>query len=576
MKVKKLLPLLLLLTFITLFGCAASEANSNGKSVEANENETETKDIKSDNLDKAEKLTEASSLRAEANSALKNAGDASQNENSHEAYARHYYEVRNYTVNHISITKESDRNLYDVEVYVDAPYGECVFTHRITPEELENNFWWDTHWEPDYITYNPEAESFLGRWYYNGQTANISIMIHKIDLSQKKIAYEYSCDCDYVSKTKYSSGSRGHFTGESDRVVTSDLIVKEDGYYFEIENVEVYLDPVLGVKTSLITLSQSGDYNKIKPYLPASRILGDDTPMYLEDKDLTGDNARHSYKSPYSEFNWKGLANNDGDGTRIKQTYFIWGSYQSLCGTAYISGQESLPEHFDKSAEIYIYGDGKLLKTITDKEVKEADYELYFEVNVSNVKELTFDMPGELLYEKDRGWGVDRALLNLGNLIVSKHDTYCATQFSYSNEGALEFQGIDKADEYMLSCYSFFEETGFRPVFVAVTYDKRFYELNDNFEYDLNEQEVRKYAKDVFDDVTEPGTNSFLIIYFSDGVEPDREVVDRYFYFYSPNNEKAIEKIKAWFLETRGKNANWLSDRVIATLHNNRVMYLDL
>ena len=208
--------------------------------------------------------------------------------------------------------------------------------------------------------------------------------------------------------------------------------------------------------------------------------------------------------------------------------------------------------------------------------MKEADYELYFEVNVSNVKELTFDMPGELLYEKDRGWGVDRALLNLGNLIVSKHDTYCATQFSYSNEGALEFQGIDKADEYMLSCYSFFEETGFRPVFVAVTYDKRFYELNDNFEYDLNEQEVRKYAKDVFDDVTEPGTNSFLIIYFSDGVEPDREVVDRYFYFYSPNNEKAIEKIKAWFLETRGKNANWLSDRVIATLHNNRVMYLDL
>lgn len=134
MNVKKLLPLLLLLTFITLFGCAASEANSNGKSVEANENETETKDIKSDNLDKAEKLTEASSLRAEANSALKNAGDASQNENSHEAYARHYYEVRNYTVNHISITKESDRNLYDVEVYVDAPYGECVFTHRITPK----------------------------------------------------------------------------------------------------------------------------------------------------------------------------------------------------------------------------------------------------------------------------------------------------------------------------------------------------------------------------------------------------------------------------------------------------------
>ena len=111
MNVKKLLPLLLLLTFITLFGCAASEANSNGKSVEANENETETKDIKSDNLDKAEKLTEASSLRAEANSALKNAGDASQNENSHEAYARHYYEVRNYTVNHISITKESDRTI---------------------------------------------------------------------------------------------------------------------------------------------------------------------------------------------------------------------------------------------------------------------------------------------------------------------------------------------------------------------------------------------------------------------------------------------------------------------------------
>ena len=148
--------------------------------------------------------------------------------------------------------------------------------------------------------------------------------------------------------------------------------------------------------------------------------------------------------------------------------------------------------------------------------------------------------------------------------------------FAYSDEGALALQSTDKADEYMLSSYSFYEETGFRPVFLAVTYDKRFYELNDNFEYDLNEQEVRKYAKDVFDDVTEPGTNSFLIIYFSDEIEPNNYVVERYFYFYSPNNEKAVEKIKAWFMETRDINSKMLSDGIIDTLRNNRIMYLDL
>ena len=69
-------------------------------------------------------------------------------------------------------------------------------------------------------------------------------MIHKIDLSAGKIAYEYACDCDYIYRDKYMSQSREHFTGESDRVMTSDLINKKDGYYFEIENVKVYLDPI--------------------------------------------------------------------------------------------------------------------------------------------------------------------------------------------------------------------------------------------------------------------------------------------------------------------------------------------
>ena len=591
MKAKKLIPLLLSIAMITAIGCGKTEAGSNSQSVEAYENETDATDTESDiaesdnielenmdegNTDEAAKLAGDSSLGGKDDYALDTAGDANYKGNSHEAYVRHYYEKKYHKVKDISIQEESGRDRYVVQVDVDAPYGECVFTHRISFERLENDAWYETDWEPDEIAYYPDADSFLGKWYFHGETADISIMIHKIDLSAGKIAYEYVCDCDYIYRDKYMSQSREHFTGESDRVMTSDLINKKDGYYFEIENVKVYLDPITGVNVSTITLSQSDNYNKIEPYLPASRILVEDTPMFAEEGGLTGNNARYSYRSTYSRFNSNGLANNDGDGTRIKQTYQIWGAYKSLCGTAYVSGKENLKEYLDKSAEIYIYGDGKLLKTITDKEVKEADYELYFEVDVSNVKELTFDMPGELMYKKESGWGADQALLNLGNLVVSKHDTYNAVHFAYSDEGALALQSTAKADEYMLSSYSFYEETGFRPVFLAVTYDKRFYELNDNFEYDLNEQEVRKYAKDVFDDVTEPGTNSFLIIYFSDEIEPNNYVVERYFYFYSPNNEKAVEKIKAWFMETRDINSKMLSDGIIDTLRNNRIMYLDL
>ncbi len=556
--------------------CGKTETGSQSSSAEVQENETEAVDAGTDNTGESAKLTEDSSLGGKDDYALEFPGDASNKETSHEAYVRHYYESKNYKVKSVSIQEESDRDRYEVVVEVDGPYGECEFTHRVSFEKLENDAWYEDDWDPDESAYYPNADSFLGKWYYKGEAADISIMIHKLDLSAGKIAYEYACDCDYIYKDSglYSSESRERFTGESDRVMTSDLINKEGGYYFEIDNLKVYLDPITGVRASMTTLSQSDNYNTIKSYLPESRILVEDTPVFEEEGGLTGNNARFSYKSPYSEFNSNGLANNEGDGTRIKQTYLLWGAYKSLCGTAYVSGKEDLKEYLDKSAEIYIYGDGKLLKTITDKEVKNADYELYFEVDVSNVKELTFDMPGELMYKKESGWGVDRALLNLGNLMVSKHDTYRAADFAESDEGALGFQSTDKADEYMLSSYSFYEETGFRPVFCAVAYDKRFYELNDNFEYDLNEQEVKKYAKEVYDKVTEPGTNSFLIMYFSDGVEPGNQVVERYFYFYSPNNEKAVEKIKAWFMETRDKNSIWLSDGVIDTLRNNRIMYL--
>ena len=97
------------------------------------------------------------------------------------------------------------------------------------------------------------------------------------------------------------------------------------------------------------------------------------------------------------------LSCKDGDGTRRAQTYPLYGAYETISGTAFINKENE--EDLNKKAEIRIYGDGKLLKTITSSEVIAEGEELFFEVGIKGVKELTIDMPGDAVIRHDAFWG---------------------------------------------------------------------------------------------------------------------------------------------------------------------------
>lgn len=411
-----------------------------------------------------------------------------------------------------------DSFVYDVVIEDGYKLNEYVYS-VIYSFDLYNG--WDNVSCDSYQTNS--VWNIEGTWTYNSSSSNATIIIHKVDGDIFKVEYNYDLFYETPHWNDYEKTA-----GESTRVEEVELKSSGSSLYFHLGEETFYLDQYAGihvVNKAIIFSHDSGHGYDIpsKYAMPYSYSLIDSfaisytsTPLKISlGSDYAGDVRITS-----------GFGHAGGEASRSTQTYDLYENYRTFYGEFYLSNGATI----GTDAVARIYGDGNLLYEFNANALTENNYEHRFVIDVTGIRELTIDMPGNSV----RSGYFTQPALYLENVIVTKGVAYDAV--------SLRIPGTTAHDDppLRMECFSFSERTGFQPIFVTIGYNESYFRLNENYDYVLNEETVLVCAKEIYSEYAKNNTNHFIVLYFDDGISDFNDSKSECFYVYAPSELSTI------------------------------------
>lgn len=357
----------------------------------------------------------------------------------------------------------------------------------------------------------------LGNWSYKNSHADLHMVIYQVTPDDIAFEYDFSYEISYETIASFRVNS---FDYSSSGVEKRTYMLQDDSIRFallegDVNTPHVTIDKYKGVCFDGVW--QLPDDTYIFSYddgeglaIPSEFNIWPDT-VALSDVNLVW--------SPDGIFNYGGdgedingnvfsdLFSHISDSGVAQNVFDIYGQYQELSGVVF------LPEEFnpgEQNSTFKVYGDGKLLYEYNSISfTQEHSYE-NFKVNVTGVRELAIEFSGE--HKGSWLFGIFPAIF-ASDLTLTKYDSF--DFYGSYGDDAQNLNGWIKDKSNLLdSMNSFHGNTDLQPYLALVSFDESFFELNDNFDYQLDQENVEQYGNELYDELFDDGDH-FLVCYFS-------------------------------------------------------------
>lgn len=437
----------------------------------------------------------------------------------------------------------SDFSIFDQETDLQA--GSCTYVYTAIRHDgyitavdqfiVSYGFDFTDGWyaNPVTVNYGSETWNVEGTWIYSNSNSDISLTIHKISEEEAKIEYDFTYRWPEAG---YYGSHMSSYEFKSNRVETRAVYEEDDGIRFLLcDDAEyVYVTKYGGVSYgdvwrgysnySMLTSESDQNYavletNNVFPNILAlsefcvinrTQKIGLFNGNSSDDSDISGNIFYETYS----------YMNDDDPSATNAETYDIYGKYNYISGTTFLGRYAQA----GSSGTFKIYGDGVLLYEYNASNFTEADCSEDFVVDISDVRELTIEMPGTSCREKISGWvGLyfDHPVMYAANLMLSKDKPYEMYGY-YPNDIYDTFDWIKSESTLATGLDYFYQKTGIRTYIAFIAYDEQMYALDSEYNYVLSDY-AKKYADELCSNLFGE-THYFAVCYFAEEDDDEKNM----------------------------------------------------